>query len=217
MPSCCYRDEYGDVFRPEEAEAQARAYRRHGLRGTNATMMTLLRAEGFADADVLEVGAGVGEVLVSALREGATRAYDVDLSAPWVEAARRFVAEQGLAERFDARAGDFVDLADDLPRFDVVILHRVVCCYPDWSAMLGAAAGRTRRLLALVYPSDRWWTRAGIVLANVYFRLRGLRFRVFVHPEAPMTDLLAQAGLEVVRARRGLVWRTVVLRRTHGD
>jgi SAM-dependent methyltransferase len=213
MPSCCYRDDYGSVFRPEEAEAQARRFARRGLTGTSAAMVSLLQAEGIEGAHVLEVGSGVGEVLVTLLRQGAARAVDIDLSPGWVEAARAFLAEHGLSERFEARTGDFVDAAPSLPESDVVVLNRVVCCYPHWPAMLSAAAERSRRLLAVVYPSERWWTRAGIAAANLYFRLRGLRFRVFVHPEAPMVDLLRASGFEIARERRGLIWRTAVFRR----
>jgi hypothetical protein len=213
VPSCCYPDEYGAVFTAEEAAAQAKRYRRNGLTGSSAALLSLLQRRGIAGAAVLEVGAGVGDVLVAVLERGAARVIDVDLSASWVEAARAFVAEYGHAERFDARSADFVDIAPTLPEVDVVILNRVVCCYPDWSALLDAAAGRSRDTIAATYPADRWWTRAGVRLANLWFRLRGLRFRVFVHPEAAMTERLAAHGFAVAHARTGPIWRTVVFRR----
>lgn len=214
MPRCCYHDEYGEVFPPAEAASQARRFRRRGLAGTDARLVSMLRAEGVADAHVLEVGGGVGDVLVALFDAGAAHAIDVDLSPSWVDAARRFVDEHGYGERFEARAGDFVDEAAMLPEVDVVILNRVVCCYPDMDAMLAAAAGRSRRVLALVYPADRWTNRAAIAIANLWFRLRRLQFRVFVHPEASMRSVLRAAGMEVVRQRSGVVWRTVVLTRS---
>ena len=37
--------------------------------------------------------------------------------------------------------------------------NRVVCCYPDYDALVGAAAERTERTLVLTFPRDAWWTR----------------------------------------------------------
>jgi SAM-dependent methyltransferase len=213
VPACCYRDDYASVFRPEEAEAQARRFRRRGITGTGATVVSLLEAEGVEGAHVLEVGAGVGEVLVTLLQRGARQATDIDLVPGWVDAARAFLAEHAFSHRFEAHVGDVVDAAAGLPEADIVVLNRVACCYPDWRALLDAASGRSRRLLALVYPSERPWTRAGIGLMNLYLRLRGLRFRVFVHPEAAMIGRLSAAGFDVSGERTGLIWRTVVLRR----
>lgn len=210
---CCYRDDYGDVFRPEEAAAQARRFRRRGLTGTSRELVAMLRDEGVAGAEVLEVGAGVGDVVVALFRLGARRAVDVDLSPGWVEAARRFVAQEGFGDRFDARCGDIVDEAETLASADVVVLDRVVCCYPEWRALLVAAAGRSRRLLALVYPANRWPNAVALAIANLWYRLRGLRFRVFLHDEVAMRDALAGAGFEIVRERSGFVWRSAVLRR----
>jgi hypothetical protein len=42
-------------------------------------------------------------------------------------------------------------IAGTLPDADVVTLDRVVCCYPDPEALLGAAA-KTRQVLAFTYP-----------------------------------------------------------------
>ena len=35
---------------------------------------------------------------------------------------------------------------------DVVVLHRVVCCYPDYQRLLGAAASHAGRLLVFSHP-----------------------------------------------------------------
>lgn len=217
MPSCCYHDDYGAVFTPAEAAATKRRFLERGVAGTGARVVELLEARGAVGGVVLEVGAGVGDVLVTLVERGAEGAIDVDLSPPWVEAARSLFAERGLAERLDARVGDFVDEAESLPRADAVILNRVVCCYPNWRAMLDAAAGRSRRLLVLVYPPDDWPHRVVLAFANLWYRLRRLRFRVYVHPEEAMIERLAAAGFGVVERRADLVWRYLLVRREAGE
>ena len=43
---------------------------------------------------------------------------------------------------------------------DVVVLHRVVCCYPDYERLLGAAADHSRRLLVFSHPPRNVASRA---------------------------------------------------------
>jgi hypothetical protein len=43
---------------------------------------------------------------------------------------------------------------------DLVILHRVVCCYPDYERLLTAAADHARRALVFSYPPRNPLSRA---------------------------------------------------------
>ena len=109
--------------------------------------------------------------------------------------------------------GDFVSLAGTVPDADVVTLDRVVCCYPDVEALLGAAAARTRRLLAFTYPRDLWPVRAVNRLQNFWRRLKGSEFRTFIHPPQRMRAVLEATGL-VHAARCGtLAWTLDLYRR----
>src|SRR5207302_1866448 len=67
--------------------------------------------------------------------------------------------------------GNFAAIAASLSEADVVTLDRVVCCYPDASALLGAAAARSRRLLAFTHPPDRWYLRGGFSVVNFFLWL----------------------------------------------
>ena len=59
------------------------------------------------------------------LCDGAQRATGVDLSAGMLAAAREAAARHGLADRTTYLHGDFVQLAEQLPRADIVILDKV--------------------------------------------------------------------------------------------
>ena len=100
----------------------------------------------------------------------------------------------GLAARTDYRQGDFVDLADGIEPADIVVLDKVVCCYPDAERLLAAALGRTQRVLALTYPRDRAATRAGVALMTALLRLAGCRFRPYVHDPASIEHWIRRAG-----------------------
>jgi hypothetical protein len=211
MTRCCYEGEYAEEFDRATADRHARRFLRRGLRGSAAVLADDVAARGIGGATVLEVGGGLGGLHVDLLSRGAARAHNVDLSPEWESAAAGVLDELDLADRVDRQVGDLV--ADDAPTADVVVLHRVVCCYPDWERMLGRAAERTRRVLGLTFPRDSVWARAGVRLANAILRWRGRSFRAFVHPPERMLAALAAEGLEPVSDRRGLVWRTVVLER----
>jgi hypothetical protein len=65
-----------------------------------------------------------------------------------------------VSERTDYRRGDFTAMAHTLPDADVVILDKVVCCYPHWELMVDRSLSKARRLYALTYPRDRAEARA---------------------------------------------------------
>lgn len=213
MAECCYSGEYAEFFSERAARRTARAYLRRGLRGSARDLADAVAAASVADATILEVGGGVGGIHVDLLERGAARATNVELSPSWEQPAAHVLARKGLEDRVDRRVGDFVTQAAALPRADVVVLHRVLCCYPDWPALLGAAMGRSRRLVAFTVPADRWVTRASVAAGNVLLRARGRRFQAFVHPPGPMLGALSGAGFHVRFDRSGLVWRTIAAER----
>ncbi len=162
---------------------------------------------------MLEIGGGVGAIEVELLKRGASRATNVELSHGYDEEGGKLVAEAGLAGRIDRRYGDFVeDEAVTVPA-DVVVMHRVVCCYPDPEALVGAAAGHAQRVLALTFPRSTWWTRLGTRVANVFFRLI-LQFESYVHPPETIIGAARSHGLTPVYEHSGRIWRLAVLERT---
>ena len=108
--------------------------------------------------------------------------------------------------------GDFVEVADELVAADAVILHRVVCCYPDWKRLLDAAAAKADRYLAVTFP--RPFTKPLLVFENLFHWVRRRQFRAFVHSPDAMIGLLASAGLDQVARHRTWFWQTVLLART---
>lgn len=213
MGECCYSGEYAEFFSERAAHRTARRFLRWGLRGSAGELADAVAGAGVEDATILEVGGGVGGIHVDLLRRGAAAAINVELSPSWEEPAMHVLSQKGLENRVDRRVGDFVAVADDVPGADVVILHRVLCCYPDWPAMLGAALEKAQRLVAFTVPVDRWWTRVAIAAGNALLRARGRDFRAFVHPPQRMVRAIGAAGLHVRSDRSGLVWRTVVAER----
>src|SRR5215210_5878891 len=139
---CCDPRGCDRFFGTRFARRVARRYRKRGLGGTERRMVEFLEREGLEGATVLEVGGGVGELHVELLKRGADRAVNLELSPAYDGEARRLLAEAGLEGRVERRIHDIAVAPDEVEPADVVVLHRVVCCYPDYERLLGAAAER---------------------------------------------------------------------------
>lgn len=170
-------------------------------------MVRFLEQRGIVGATVLEVGGGVGEIQIELLRRGAARAVNLELSPAYQAEAENLLREAGFEDRAERRLADIAVDADAVEPADVVVLHRVVCCYPDYERLLTAAAGHARRLLVFSYPSGNAVARAVLGAENLTFRLRRMRFRVFAHPPARMLGVLRHADLHPTVIHPGRVWQ----------
>ncbi len=210
MTSCCARD-YEKIFGRKTADRDARRFRKHGLRGSAKALAEL--AGDVHGESVLEVGGGVGAIEIELLEAGAQRATSVELASTYEDAAAGLLRERGLSGRAERRVGDFLAEESAILVHDVVVMHRVVCCYPDVDALVGAAAEHARRRLVLTYPQERTVLRAVISVVNAVMRVGGSTFRVYVHP----FDRIASAavGMQLVERRRsGLVWESAAFTST---
>jgi hypothetical protein len=90
---------------------------------------------------------------------------------------------------------------------DIVVMHRVVCCYPDYERLLGAAADHARRALVFSYPPRNAPSRAFYGLFNLVMRLMGRGFRGFAHPPGAMLAVLESRGLRRTYEHHGRIWQ----------
>lgn len=213
VPECCDPSVYRRFFNSKEARRRLRRYRAKGLDSTATSMVAYLETRGLRGVDVLEVGGGVGDLQVELLKAGAERSVNVELSGGYEEAARELLEAEGLSDRVARRVGDFVLDHESVEPADVVVLNRVVCCYPLMEEMMGAAVAKTRRFLALSFPRERWWMKLAIGAGNSWMALRRCDFRGFVHPVAGIESVARADGLEAVHRHHTLGWQAVVFER----
>jgi 2-polyprenyl-3-methyl-5-hydroxy-6-metoxy-1,4-benzoquinol methylase len=213
MPGCCDPSGYDDVFGERYARTLARRYRRRGLDRSARRMVDFLEQQGLAGASVLEVGGGVGGFQLELLRRGAVRATNLELVRGYDEQAAELAAEAGVVERVERRIVDIATDPDAVEPADVVVLHGVVCCYPDYERLLRAAADHARRLLVFSHPPRNVASRTVFAVENVMFRLRHRRFQAFTHPPEAMLTVLTDAGLRLAYRHRGPIWQVAGLER----
>jgi 2-polyprenyl-3-methyl-5-hydroxy-6-metoxy-1,4-benzoquinol methylase len=213
MASCCPSRDYHRFFNQRFARRLANRYTKRGLDPTAQTMVEFLQALGIEGASVLEIGGGIGEIEVELLKAGAARAENLELSSAYQEPARTLAAQAGIQGRIDWRIHDLAQDPGAVTPADLVVLHRVVCCYPDYERLLGTAADHARRALVFSYPPRNPLSRAFYGVFNLVMRLARSSFRGFAHPPAAMLAVLEDHGLRPTYQRRGRIWQVAGMER----
>jgi len=200
VDECCAPhppDGYDREFNARFAGRLARRYRREGLTPSGRLILEFADSIGLSGASLLEIGGGIGDLQLEALKRGASHATNVELSSAYEPEATRLLEEAGLRDRVTRVLG--VDLAgtpEAVEQADIVVLHRVVCCYPDYSGLLSAAAGRGTRAVVFSHPTYSVVARATARLINAVYSLTRNPYRAFAHDPVAMVDVLRRRGFE---------------------
>src|SRR5436190_4335179 len=150
--SCCTPAGYRTIFGGETADRDARRYREKGLTVSAAWLRDALAGDGVGGSSVVEVGGGIGALQVELLEAGAGHAANIELVESYEPAARDLIAQRGLKGRIDRRIGDFAEQPEIVPPADIVVMHRVVCCYPDADRLMSEACAHARDRVAVTIP-----------------------------------------------------------------
>ena len=213
MAGCCPSRDYQRFFNQRFARRLANRYRKRGLDKTARTMVQFLQGLGVEGASVLEIGGGVGEFQIELLKAGAARAQNLELSPAYQQQAHQLAGQAGVQGRIDWRLHDLAADPGAVAPADLVVLHRVVCCYPDYQRLLGVAADHARRALVFSYPPRNPLSRAFYGVFNLVMRLTRSSFRGFAHPPDEMLAVLEDHGLRRTYQHRSRIWQVAGLQR----
>ncbi|MEF3404851.1 methyltransferase domain-containing protein [Agromyces sp. CCNWLW203] len=202
---------FDDVFGARFAAKLARHYQRHGLTDSERRVIDLISALGVEGRSIMEIGGGIGAMQIELLARGAASTVNLELSDSYERDAADLIRLHGLESAVTRIVG--IDLAvsgHDIAPTDFVVLHRVVCCYPDFTHLLGAAAAHARLAVVFTYPSRSWAARALVRVENAWMAMRGSRYRGFIHSPEAMIDVLRRSGMVVSDHDRVGNWNVAV-------
>jgi magnesium-protoporphyrin O-methyltransferase len=207
--SCCRA--YEHAFDEDYAQGDLDDYRSKGPERSTRILLDLIRAAtDVRGASVLDIGGGVGAVHHELLKDGAALAVDVDGSGAYIAASKQEAERLNHADRVTYQRGDFVELAGEVQPADIVTLDRVICCYPDLPALVGAAASKALRVIGLVWPRDTWWMQIGLWGFNVVERFSKYPLFQSFHRVADVDRVIGEAGLRVHASRNAGMWHARV-------
>ena len=213
MSDCCTPKGYQQIFSQKTARKEAKRYRRKGLDPTSRAIVEFLKKQGVEDRTLLEVGGGIGAIQIELLKAGVSRAVSIELTPTYEDAAADLLREAGLEDRIERRVMDFAMAGAEVEAADIVVMNRVICCYPDMPKLAGVAADHARGILVMSFPTDRWWMRVGLAVANIGLRIARRQFRIFLHSPEQILAAAAQHGLRTALNRPGFVWQIAALER----
>jgi len=141
------------------AKSDIKEYHKRGPAKQTRMILEAIRSLGLKNADLLDIGGGIGAIHHELLGDVAAHATHVDASAAYLKYATEEATRRGHAEQVQFIHADFTDVAATLPQVDVVTLDRVVCCYPDFRSLLKNASERSTKAIAMTYPREVWYVR----------------------------------------------------------
>jgi magnesium-protoporphyrin O-methyltransferase len=170
-------------------------------------LLDALKSAGVSGKSVLELGCGRGELSAELIRAGAARVTGVDLSSDSIAVARRLAVDEGLTAQLELHVGN---AAAPQQMHDVVVHHRVICCYSDATELLHHSIEAASHVYGYSMPRSAGLVGASVrgvfAIENIGHRLRGRGFRSFAHDERLVDAALRAAGFRLVRRANQLGW-----------
>jgi magnesium-protoporphyrin O-methyltransferase len=206
--NCCQCDGFEEEFGQGNATSELERYRSVGPDQTTQILVDALKEEGVQGMSLLDIGGGVGVVQHELLKAGVKEATSVEASNSYAGAAREESERQGHSDSIKYQFGNFVDLAERIPKAEIVTLDRVICCYKDMKALVGLSAAHASKLYGVVYPRDHWLEKARVAIKIIFHQLK--RNRAYIHSATAVDALIQSAGLSRRSYHQTLHWQVVV-------
>jgi predicted TPR repeat methyltransferase len=190
-------------------------YKSKGLTASSEVLLGFLSRNGLVGKTVLDIGCGTGFFALETLRHGAVTCTGIDLSSTAIHEANQFAQESGLQDRAKFEVAN----ASSSPQSasDVVVMDKVLCCYPDSDALLKTASDSSKELLGFVVPRDEGLMkpvmRIGTALINLVEKLRKSGFRLYLHPLRSIDKLLVENGFQQASKAKSRFWLVFLYRR----
>jgi len=180
----------------------------------SSRLVRLLRERSLEGCSLLEVGGGIGAIQIELLKSGiSSSVVSIEMTPTYEPVAAALLREAGFDDLVDRQVLDFARAGGKVPPADIVVLNRVICCYPDMPTLAGVAADHARRILVMSFPKERWWTRSAVGFGNLALRIGRREFHMFLHPPERVLEVARQHGLITVASETGAFWQVVVLGR----
>ena len=207
---CCQCQGIENMF---DKKAARRALKRYLKKGPSKTTEMLLKAIHKTEVKglgFLDIGGGIGAIQYDLIKAGASSGTSIEASPAYIDLVKEEIHKNNLAEIIDFKHGDFTAIASDVDSADIVTLDKVICCYDDMSELVRLSSKLSRKIYAVIYPRDVWWTKLALPFINFYPIIKGSPFRVFIHPTKKVEEIIIRNGLKRDYYATTLFWQVAI-------
>jgi 2-polyprenyl-3-methyl-5-hydroxy-6-metoxy-1,4-benzoquinol methylase len=209
--NCC-SVEGTDRFFSRTAAAYEKKFKISGVDRVQQLILKGLKEAGVRDKTVLDIGCGVGNLHLTLLQQGATRAVGVEISEGMIERAERLANNLKLRDRVNYVRGDFVELAERIDQSDIVMLDKVVCCYAEPERLIAASTAKCKQLYVVSYPRDSFLGRVAMGVPALLGKVLRWSFHPYYHPPSLLLAAITRDGLTEVFSGATWIWQVRVFR-----
>ena len=207
---CCQCQGIENMF---DKKAAKRALKRYLKKGPSKTTKMLLKAIHKTEVkglDFLDIGGGIGAIQYDLIKAGASKGTSIEASPAYIDLVKEEIQKNNLDEVIDFKHGDFTAIASDIDSADIVTLDKVICCYDDMSGLVRLSSKLSRKIYAVIYPRDVWWTKLALSFINFYPIIKGSPFRVFIHSTKKVEEIIIRNGLKRDYYATTLFWQVAI-------
>ena len=208
--SCCQCQGIENMFDKKAAKRQLKRYLKKGPSKTTSMLLDAIQKKGVQGLDFLDIGGGIGAIQYDLIKAGASGGTSIEASSAYIDVVKDEILQNGLVETVSFKHGDFTTMASNVDSADIVTLDKVICCYDDMSELVGLSSKLARKIYAVIYPRDVWWTKLAFLMMNFYTRIKGCSFRTFIHPTQKVEEIIFENGLKRNYYTTTLIWQVAI-------
>ena len=207
---CCRCQGIESMFDKKSAKGDLKRYLKNGPSTTTKILLNEVNKIGVQGMTFLDIGGGIGAIQYALIKWGALNGVSIEASSAYIDSIKEETGENNLTEKVVFKHGDFTTIASDLNSSDIVTLDKVICCYDDMNRLVDLSSKLARKIYAVVYPRDNWWTKLFLPIINFYPKIKGSSFRLFIHPTNKVEDIIIKNGLKRIYNTTRLFWQVAV-------
>ena len=207
---CCQCQGIENMFDKKTAERELKRYLKKGPSKTTGMLLDAIHKVGVQGLDFLDIGGGIGAIQYDLIKAGASTGTSIEASSAYIDLVKKETIQNGLVEKLNFKHGDFTTIASDVDTADIVTLDKVICCYDDMSELVMLSSKLARKIYAVIYPRDVWWTNLALPFLNFYPIVKGSSFRVFIHPTKQVEEIIFGNGLKRKYYATTFFWQVAI-------
>lgn len=199
-----------DRFFTKFSKKYLKRYRRRGLAKEQKYLIEGITMTDIAGKSILDIGCGIGGIHLEMLKHGASMAVGVEISQGMIEAAKQLSKEMGFDSKTRHLHGDFLEMDENIPRADITILDKVICCYENVDELITKSAQKTQSIYGLSFPRPHWMIKFIFNLPILAGKILRWKFRPYWHDWIAVLAMIQKLGFTQRYNRNTFLWSVYI-------